>query len=78
MFLPVELIGNSLVIVTADYQGIASEAIVIKEGKHINIHLQLILIIMDIVRNYGVRKCRVVRSQTSPLCKTFTVCMLVI
>ena len=40
---------HTFVVFTADYQGMACAAFVIKEGEHINVHLELILVQMDIV-----------------------------
>ena len=50
VILPVELIGHMLVIFTADNNGMASTAFVIKKGEHIDVYLVLILVQMDIVR----------------------------
>ena len=41
---------------TGNHQGMASSAFVIKEGKHIDVYLKLILIQMDIVRRDWVRE----------------------
>ena len=47
--LPVKYICHTLMVFTANYQRMASAAFVIKEGKHIDVHLELILIQMNIV-----------------------------
>ena len=51
MFFPVKKIGHTLVVFSADHQGKANAnaTFVIKEREHIDIHLELILIQMDIV-----------------------------
>ena len=49
MLIPIEKIGHTLVGFATNYQGRASAAIVIKERKHINVHLKLILVKINIV-----------------------------
>ena len=44
VFLPIKQIGYTLVVSTSDNHGMASAALVIKEGKHIDVHLELILV----------------------------------
>ena len=44
MFLPVKKICHTFLVLTTDYKGMASATFVIIEGKHIDVHLELILI----------------------------------
>ena len=59
MFLPIEQIVETVVVLTGDHKWMASAAFVIKKGKHIDIYLQQILVQMDIVGwdwiRYGVK-----------------------
>ena len=48
MISPVKKIGHTVVVFATDHQGITSAAVVIKEGKHIDVHLELILVQMNI------------------------------
>ena len=50
MFFTVEKIGHTLVVFTTDYQEMASATFFIKEGKHIDVHLELIFVLMNIIR----------------------------
>ena len=43
-------------VLPADYQGMASAALVIREAKHIDVYLQLIIVNIDIVFRDGVRQ----------------------
>ena len=43
-------------VLTAYYQRMASAAFVVKEGKHIDVYLELILVQMNIVRRNWVRQ----------------------
>ena len=55
MLFLIDKIGYTLVIFVADHQRMASAAFVIKNGKHIDVHLKLILVQMDIVRRDWLR-----------------------
>ena len=50
MILPVEKIGDTLVVFTTNYQGMASEPFVIEEGKDIYVYLKMLFIQMHIIR----------------------------
>ena len=56
MLFLIEKIGHTLVVFAADHQRITSAAFVIKKGKHIDAHLKLIVVQMDIVRRDWVRQ----------------------
>ena len=56
VFLPVKQIGYTLVVFTADYQWMASAAFVSKEGKHIDVFRELILVQIEFVRQDGIRQ----------------------
>ena len=56
MFLLVKKIGLTLVVLATEYQGMASATFVIKEGKHIDVYLELVFIQMNIVWCDWVRK----------------------
>ena len=53
VILPVEKIGHTLVVLATDHQWMATVAFVIEEGEHIDIHLELILVQMDIFSEIG-------------------------
>ena len=46
---PIEQIRHALVVLATDYQGMASATFVIKKGKHIDVHLDLVLVQINIV-----------------------------
>ena len=56
MLFPIKNFGHTLVEFAADHQKMASAAFVIKKGKHIDVHLKLILVQMNIVRRNLVRQ----------------------
>ena len=49
MFLPLKKIGLTLVVLATDYKGMASATFVIKEGKHIDVYLELVYKQINIV-----------------------------
>ena len=53
VFLPIVQIGNTLVVCAAYYKGIASAAFIIRERKHIEVLLKLILVEIDVVGEIG-------------------------
>ena len=79
MVLPVEKIGHTLVVFTANHQRMATATFIIKKGKHIDVYLKLILVKMDIVRTYGIwKRVESVAVKHLSCVKTFTVCMFLI
>ena len=49
ILVPVEKIGHTLVVITADHQSMASTALIIKEGEYIDVHLSVIFVETNIV-----------------------------
>ena len=56
MLLPEQQVAHALVVVATDCQRMSSATFIIKKGKHIEVHLEYILVQIDIVRTDWVRE----------------------